>query len=311
MSAHDPAEPYEPPIAHTLRAIGTHTFDFGRQVAVMAIVNRTPDSFYDQGRTFGLDAAVLAAVAAVAAGADWVDIGGVPFAPGEALPVEDELERIVPVVRELRAATDVVISVDTFHAAVAEAAIAAGADVVNDTTALHDPDLARVVAGSDATLVITHSLAAPAGSGPRTQFSTPQYEEVEVEVAALLRERVDRAVAGGVREDRIVLDPGFDLNKNTLDTLRLARRLPVVADLGFPVLAAMSNKDFIGEILEAERPDRVDGSLAAAVFAIARGARIVRVHEVARSRDAVRMAEALMGWRAPANPVHNMGVANA
>ncbi|GAA2176453.1 dihydropteroate synthase [Agrococcus versicolor] len=311
MSANDPAEPYEPPIAHPLRAIGTHTFDFGRQVAVMAIVNRTPDSFYDQGRTFGLDAAVLAAVAAVAAGADWVDIGGVPFAPGEALPVEDELERIVPVVRELRAATDVVISVDTFHAAVAEAAIAAGADVVNDTTALHDPDLARVVAESDATLVITHSLAAPAGSGPRTQFATPQYDEVEVEVAALLRERVDRAVAGGVREDRIVLDPGFDLNKNTLDTLRLARRLPVVADLGFPVLAAMSNKDFIGEVLEAEKPDRVDGSLAAAVFAVVRGARIVRVHEVARSRDAVRMAEALMGWRAPANPVHNMGVANA
>jgi dihydropteroate synthase len=310
MTELDQHDPYVPPIAHPLRAIGTHTFDFGRQVAVMAIVNRTPDSFYDQGRTFPLDVAVRASLEAVAAGADWVDIGGVPFAPGEALPVDVEVERIVPVVRELRAASDVVISVDTFHAAVAEAAIAAGADVINDTTALHDPGLARVVADSDATLVITHSLAAPEGSGPRTQFAMPQYDAVEAEVAAMLRDRVDQAAAAGVREDRIVLDPGFDLNKNTVDTLRLARRLPVVAALGFPVLAAMSNKDFIGEVLEAERPDRVDGSLAAAVFAITRGARIVRVHEVARTRDAVRMAEALMGWREPEHPVHNMGAAN-
>ncbi|SDH56050.1 dihydropteroate synthase [Agrococcus jejuensis] len=309
MAEHDAHDPYLPPIAHPLRAIGTHTFDFDRQVAVMAIVNRTPDSFYDQGRTFGLDAAVRASIDAVAAGADWVDIGGVPFAPGEALPVADEIDRIVPVVRELRAASDVVISVDTFHAAVAAAAIEAGADVVNDTTALHDPDMARVVADSDATLVITHSLAA-SGDGPRTQFAQPTYLDVEVDVAVLLRDRVSVARERGVREDRIVLDPGFDLNKNTADSLRLARRLPVVCDLGFPVLAAMSNKDFIGEVLEAPKPERVDGSLAAAVFAITRGARIVRVHETARTRDAVRMAEALMGWRQPADPVHNMSAFN-
>ncbi|QCR18036.1 dihydropteroate synthase [Agrococcus sp. SGAir0287] len=302
-------EPYLPPIAHPIRAIGTHAFDFDRQVAVMAIVNRTPDSFYDQGRTFGLEAAVKASIDAVAAGADWVDIGGVPFAPGEPLPVDEEIERIVPVVRELRAASDVVISVDTFHARVAEAAIAAGADVVNDTTALHDPDMARVVAGSDATLVITHSLAADS-AGPRTQYGSPTYLAVEDDVARLLQDRVERAIADGMRDDRIVLDPGFDLNKNTLDTLRLARRLPVVCALGFPVLAAMSNKDFIGEVLEAPKPERVDGSLASAVFAITRGARIVRVHEVARTRDAVRMAEALMGWRQPADPVHNMSAFN-
>lgn len=309
MAEHDAHDPYLPPIVHPLRAIGTHTFDFGRQVAIMAIVNRTPDSFYDQGRTFGLDAAVRASIDAVAAGADWVDVGGVPFAPGDALPVADEIDRIVPVVRELRAASDVVISVDTFHAAVAEAAIAAGADVVNDTTALHDPDMARVVADSDATLVITHSLAADS-AGPRTQYGSPTYLAVEDDVAALLRTRVARAVDDGVREDRIVLDPGFDLNKNTADSLRLARHLPVVCDLGFPVLAAMSNKDFIGEVLEAPKTERVDGSLAAAVYAITRGARIVRVHETARTRDAVRMAEAFLGWRQPADPVHNMTAFN-
>lgn len=309
MAEHDAHDPYLPPIAHPLRAIGTHTFDFDRQVAVMAIVNRTPDSFYDQGRTFGLTEAVKASIDAVAAGADWVDIGGVPFAPGEPLPVADEIERIVPVVRELRGASDVVISVDTFHAAVAAAAIEAGADVVNDTTALHDPDMARVVADSDATLVITHSLAASV-AGPRTQLAQPTYLDVEVDVAVLLRDRVSFAIDQGVRDDRIVLDPGFDLNKHTADSLRLARRLPIVCDLGFPVLAAMSNKDFIGEVLEVPGPERVDGSLAAAVFAITRGARIVRVHEVARTRDAVRMAEALMGWRQPADPIHNMSAFN-
>lgn len=304
MAEHDAHDPYLPPIAHPLRAIGTHTFDFDRQVAIMAIVDRSPDSLNDRGRTFGLDAAVRAAIGAVAAGADWVDVGGMPFAPGDALPVAAEIERIVPVVRELRAASDVVISVDTFHAAVAEAAIAAGADVVNDRTALHDPVVASVVADSDATLVITHSLAADS-AGPRTQHGSPTYLAVEDDVAALLRDRVERAVAAGVREDRIVLDPGLGLHKSPADSLRLARRLPVVCDLGFPVLAALSNEDLIGEALEAPKDERVGGSLAAAVVAIMRGARIVRVHETARTRDAVRMVEALLGWRQPADPAHD------
>ncbi|GAA4159575.1 dihydropteroate synthase [Gryllotalpicola daejeonensis] len=302
---------YLPPLREPVRRIGTRTFDFSRQVAVMAVVNRTPDSFYDQGRTFGLDAAVAACVSAADAGADWVDIGGVPFAPGPALAAEEEIARVVPVVEAVRAASDVVISVDTFDARVARAALAAGADVINDTTGLHDPDLARVVADSDATLVVTHSLAAPRGAGPRTQFARPEYEDVVAEVAEFLADRVSYALESGVASDRLIIDPGHDLNKNTLQSLELTRRLAEIAELGYPVLAAVSNKDFVGETLDAPRGERVEGSLAAAVVAIMQGARIVRMHNVRESVAAVRMTEAILGSRAPAGElVHNMGEMN-
>src|SRR5690606_9381905 len=178
-------------------------FDFSRRVAVMAIVNRTPDSFYDQGRTFALEAAVGAVRAAVAAGADWVDIGGQPFAPGPEIPLAEELDRVLPVIEAARDSTGAVISVDTYRPEVARRAIEAGADVINDTSGLRDPALAEVVAGSDATLVVAHSLAAP-----RTAYPRPQYRDVAGEVAAFLRERVALALARGVPPERIVVDPG-------------------------------------------------------------------------------------------------------
>lgn len=297
---------YLPPLRIPVRTIGARTFDFSRQVAVMAVVNRTPDSFFDQGRTFALDAAVAACFDAVRAGADWVDIGGVPFAPGAPIPAAEEADRVVPVVTRLRAGSDVVISVDTFHAAVARDAIAAGATVINDTTGLSDPDLARVVADSDATLVLTHSLASP-----RTFYPSPSYDDIAGEVAAFLLERVERAAAAGVPEERIILDPGHDLNKNTLQSLELTRRLSEIADLGYPTLAAVSNKDFIGETLDAPRTERRDGSLAAAVVSIVNGARIIRMHDVAGSVAAARMTEAILGLRSPAYLKHNMGDVNA
>ena len=296
---------YLPPLRIPVRTIGARTFDFSRQVAVMAVVNRTPDSFFDQGRTFALDRAVDAAVRAVADGADWVDIGGAPFAPGPPIPVEEEAERVVPVVTALRAASDVVISVDTFHAEVARRAIAAGATVVNDTTGLSDPGLASAVADSAATLVITHSLAAP-----RTFYPRPHYDDVAAEVAAFLEDRVGRAMDAGIPEERIVVDPGHDLNKNTVQSLELTRRLSVIADLGYPTLAAVSNKDFIGETLDAPRTERQDGSLAAAVVSIVNGARIIRMHDVPSSVAAARMTEAILGLREPAYQKHNMGDAN-
>ncbi|WP_022882498.1 dihydropteroate synthase [Gryllotalpicola ginsengisoli] len=301
---------YLPPLASPVRRIGARTFDFSRQVAVMAVVNRTPDSFYDRGRTFALDRAVEAALAATDAGADWVDIGGVPFAPGPELPAEEEAERVVPVIRAVRAASDVVISVDTFRAEVAEAALEAGADVINDTTGIHEPGLARAVARAGATLVVTHSLAAVRGHGPRTPYPRPQYGDVVTEVAAFLEERVAYAQALGVASDRLVVDPGHDLNKNTLHSLELTRRLSEIADLGHPVLAAVSNKDFVGEVLDAPRGDRVEGSLAAAVVAITRGARIVRMHNVREAVAAVRMTEAILGLRQPAYLRHNAGDAD-
>ncbi|TAM66670.1 MAG: dihydropteroate synthase [Microbacteriaceae bacterium] len=296
---------YLPPLRSPVRTIGERSFDFSTHVAVMAVVNRTPDSFYDRGATFALDAAVRACLDAAEAGADWIDIGGAPFAPGPEVPVSEELDRVLPVVTAVRERSGVVISVDTFRAEVAQRCIQAGANVVNDTTGLRDPEIVRVVADSDATLVITHSLARP-----RTFYPRPHYDDVAGEIAAFLHDRVEYAVGLGVPESRIVIDPGHDLNKNTLQSLELTRRFSEIAALGLPTLAAVSNKDFIGETLNAARGGRLEGSLAAAVFAIVQGARIVRMHNVAESVAAVRMTEAILGFRAPAYLKHNMGEIN-
>jgi dihydropteroate synthase len=179
--------------------------------------------------------------------------------------------------------------------------IEAGAAVVNDTTGLHDPRLADVVADSDATLVVTHSLAAPRREHPR-----PHYDDVAREVVDFLARRVDVALAHGVREEQIIVDPGHDLNKTTVHTLELTRRLGEVAALGHPVLAAVSNKDFVGESLDRAKPDRLAGSLAAAVASVFLGARVVRMHDARSAVDAARMVEAILGWRRPVHAVHNV-----
>ncbi|WP_144711556.1 dihydropteroate synthase [Curtobacterium pusillum] len=290
-----------PDLREPVRTIGRRTFDFDHRVAVMAIVNRTPDSFHDRGATFALDRAVAAAVRAAEQGADWVDIGGVKFAPGPELPAAEEIERVVPVVSQLAAESDVVISVDTFRPEVAAAAIAAGASVVNDTTGLSDPRMAAVVADSDATVVITHSTAPSRQELPEP----PRYDDVTASVVSFLRDRVDRALAAGIPASRIVVDPGHDLNKNTVHTLELTRRLPEVVALGYPVLAAVSNKDFVGESLGRPRGERLAGSLAVATVSAMLGARIVRMHDVPESVDAMRMVEATLGWRDPVEARHN------
>ncbi|WP_035750077.1 dihydropteroate synthase [Arthrobacter sp. 35W] len=296
---------YEPPLAHPVHHFGARTLDFSRQVALMAIINRTPDSFYDGGATFALDAAVAASLKAVDDGADWIDIGGVPFSPGPALSAEEEADRVVPVIAAVAAASDVIISVDTFLPEVAARSIAAGAHVINDTTGLANPELAEVVASSGAHLVITHSLAKP-----RTIYPRPQYGDVVAEVADFLRRKTELALSLGVPGEKIIIDPGHDLNKNTLHTLEITRRFNEIAALGFPALAAVSNKDFIGETLNQDKVDRLEGSLAAAVICILGGARIVRMHNVAASHSAVRFTEATLGWRAPAYLKHNMGDVN-
>jgi dihydropteroate synthase len=278
-------------------------FDFSRRVAVMAIINRTPDSFHDNGRTYALDKAVAAIRAAVADGADWVDIGGVPFGTdGPEVGAEEEADRVIPVVRAARASSDVVISVDTYRTEVAREALAAGADVINDTSGLHDPALADLVASTGATLVITHSLASP----PRTPVLRPAYTDVVAEVAAFLADRAKVAMGHGVPADRIVVDPGHDLNKNTYHSLELTRRLGEITALGYPTLVAVSNKDFIGETLDVPRDRRLEGTLAALVACVIQGARVVRVHDVRAAVAAVRMTEAILGRRPPAYARHNL-----
>lgn len=284
------------------RTIRGRTFDFSRQTAVMAIVNRTPDSFHDRGRTFGLAAAIDAVDKAVAEGADWVDIGGVPFAPGPEVTVDEELNRVIPVIEEaIRRNPQVVISVDTHRPEVARHSIAAGAGVINDTSGLHDTAMAEVVADSDATLTIVHCLAAP-----RTAFPRPSYRDVTVEVAEFLRTQAGLAVRLGVPPERIIIDPGHDLNKNTYHTLELTRRLNEITAIGYPTLVAVSNKDFIGETLGLAQHQRLEGTLAAVVFCIIQGARIVRVHDVRSAVSAVRLTEAILGFRPPLAARHNL-----
>jgi dihydropteroate synthase len=283
-----------------LRRIGRRVFDFQRQVAVMAVVNRTPDSFFDKGATFALDRAVQACLRAAEEGADLIDVGGVPFGRGPLVDLGEELARVVPVVEAVAAASDVVISVDTHNAEVARRSIAAGAGVINDTSGLWDSDMVGVLADSDATLVLTHSL-----QPPRSPHPSPQYGDVVTEVAEFLREKVAVAVAGGIPRERLIIDPGHDLNKNTRHSLELTRRLDEIVAIGLPTLAAVSNKDFIGESIDREQGRRLEGSLAAAVVCIMKGARIVRMHDVPATVASVRMTEAILGMRGPAWEKHN------
>jgi dihydropteroate synthase len=211
----------------------------------------------------------------------------------------EELDRVLPVVQAARDLA--VVSVDTYRPEVAREVIAAGAGVVNDTSGLRDPAMADAVAGTDAMLVITHSLAAP-----RTPYPRPTYADVTCEVADFLQQRVQLALSRGVRPDQIIVDPGHDLNKNTYHSLELTRRLDEIARIGYPMLAAVSNKDFVGETLDAPQPERLAGTLAAVVFCVLRGARIVRVHDVRAVVDAVRMTEAMLGLRPPATARHNL-----
>ena len=289
------------PIHHFSR----RSIDFSRTIAVMAVINRTPDSFYDAGSTFGLDEAVSSAMRAVQAGADWIDIGGVPFSPGPELPWEEEAARVVPVIEAVRKQSDVVISADTFLPEVAQAAINAGADVINDTTGLAYPEMAQVVARNNVHLVLTHSLAKP-----RTVYPRPQYQNVVTEVRDYLAQKVQLALDSGIHASKIIIDPGHDLNKNTRHTLDLTANFEAIAALGYPALAAVSNKDFIGETLDLPKPERLVGSMVAATMCVMGGARIIRMHNIAESVQTVRLIEAAQGWRDPAYQIHNMGEVN-
>jgi dihydropteroate synthase len=278
-----------------LRTYGRRTFDFGRRVAVMAILNNTPDSFYDRGANFGLGAALAAGERALAEGTDWLDVGGVKAGPGPPVPEAEELERVVPLVEALRERTDAVISVDTFRPGVARRALAAGADVVNDPSGLRDPLRAAGAAEAGAGLVVMHT-----GGPPRTRPHRPAYADVVAEVRAFLADRTALARRRGVAADRLIVDPGHDFHKNTFHSLELTRRLGELADLGHPLLVALSNKDFVGETLDLPIDQRLEGSLAATALSVAAGANIVRVHQVQATVRVVRMTEAILGHRPPA-----------
>ncbi len=280
----------------------------GRPVAtdralVMAIVNRTPDSFYDRGATFE-DAPAMAAVRrAVDEGADLVDIGGVKAGPGSTVDTAEEIRRVVPFVAAIRAEhPDLLISVDTWRSEVARSAVAAGADLVNDTWAGADPELVPVAAELGVGIVCSHT----GGAIPRTRPHRVRYADVVAEVTETVVSAAERARAAGVAEDAILIDPTHDFGKNTYHGLELLRAVDVLVNTGWPVLMALSNKDFIGETLGVGLSERLEGTLAATAWSAAAGARVFRVHEVAATRRVVDMIAAIQGIRPPARTLRGL-----
>ncbi|WP_344825608.1 dihydropteroate synthase [Actinocorallia longicatena] len=256
----------------------------------MAVVNRTPDSFFDKGATFGFDAAMAAVDRAVAEGADLIDIGGVKAGPGDDVDVAEELRRVVDTVAAVRDRhPDIVISVDTWRAEVGAAVAAAGADLLNDTWGGPDPELAVVAAEHGLGLVCAHAGA----QEPRTRPHRVAYGDVLADVIGHVTAEAERAVALGVRRDGILIDPAHDFGKNTRQSLEISRRLDEMVATGWPVLVAVSNKDFIGEALGRPVDKRGVGTMAVLGVSAWQGARVFRVHDVAGARAALDRVAAM------------------
>ncbi len=261
----------------------------GQKTLIMGILNVTPDSFSDGGKFQALETAVARGLQMVAEGADIIDIGGESTRPGaKPVPAAEEMARTVPVIRELREKTDVLISIDTRKAEVARAAIAAGADIINDISALADPGMAAVAAETGAGLVLMHMLGTP-----ETMQNDPRYADVVSDVRNFLEERMAFAVAGGIAPEQITLDPGIGFGKTDEHNLALLNGIQALAAAGRPVLIGASRKGFIGRMLGGGPDGRLAGSLAVAAFSILRGAQILRVHDVKESCDAARLVDTL------------------
>jgi dihydropteroate synthase len=267
---------------------------------VMGVVNVTPDSFSDGGLYFDAEAAVRHGEALAAEGAAVLDIGGESTRPGaEPVAVGQELERVVPVIERL-ASGGRTVSVDTRKAAVAEAAIQAGARIVNDVSAFrHEPEIAGLVAGAGAHCCLMHML----GDDPRTMQDDPRYDDVVADVRAFLEERLAFAVAEGVREEHIWLDPGIGFGKTIDHNLELLRRIDEIASLGRPVVVGASRKSFLGRLTGRSARDRVAATVATNVLAYERGASVFRVHDVAPTVDALAVATATVTGRWTRTPI--------
>jgi dihydropteroate synthase len=264
---------------------------------IMAIVNRTPDSFYDNGATFGDQAAMDAVRRAVDEGADIVDIGGVKAGPGDPVDAAEELRRTIGFVAAVRENfPDLIISVDTWRHEVGDQACLAGADLVNDAWGGHDPELAAVAAHHGAALVCTHA----GRLAPRTRPHRVVYDDVVADVIEVTVGLAERAVTLGVARESILIDPGHDFGKNTRHSLEATRRLGELVATGWPVLVSLSNKDFVGETLDRPVGERLLGTLAATSISAWLGARVYRVHNVAETRATLDMVASIQGTRPPA-----------
>lgn len=257
---------------------------------IMGIVNVTPDSFSDGGRYDTVEKAVAHGLELVSEGAGILDIGGESTRPGAApVSLEDELERVLPVIEQLSRMAGVPLSIDTYKPEVMRAAIAAGADIVNDVRALQEPGALEIVAASDAGVCLMHMQGRP-----QTMQIDPQYEDVVHEVNAFLAQRLAVAEAAGIVRERVVLDPGFGFGKKTEHNLQLLRQLDTTLALGRPLLIGLSRKSVLGQITGGDVDVRLHASLAASVISVMKGARIVRVHDVKATADALKVAAAIL-----------------
>lgn len=263
---------------------------------VMAIVNRTPDSFFDKGRTFGLGAALDRVDQVVEEGAHIVDIGGVKAAPGIEVSAAEEADRVLELVEQVRARhPSVVLSVDTFRASVARLVLEAGADVVNDAWECPEPETLEVAAAFGAGIVCTHAGHLP----PRTRPHRIAYADVVSDVVETVTALAEKAVAVGVPRDSVLIDPGHDFGKNTRHSLALTARTSDLVATGWPVLMALSRKDFVGEVLDLPPDERLEGTLAATAICAWQGARVFRTHDVTATLRVLRMVDAVRGTTAP------------
>ena len=267
---------------------------------VMGIVNRTPDSFYDGGR-MNLDDAVAHALQLVDEGADMLDLGAVKAGPGPQVWRSEEIERLVPLVEGIAGKTSVPLSVETADPVVARRAISAGASIVNDVTALANPELAAACSETGAAIVLMHN-----GGQVRGRPRNPRYADIVAAVEETWTRLVETARSKGLDDARIVLDPGLDFGKTTFHSLALMRSLERLTEREHPVLVAASRKDIVGETLAVGVDDRLHGSVALAALSAHLGAAIVRVHDVKATVDAVRMVEAVEGGRQPAAPIRGL-----
>jgi dihydropteroate synthase len=268
------------------------TLTLGERTLVMGIVNVTPDSFSDGGMFLGTDDAVRHGARLVDEGADVLDVGGESTRPGaDPVDLEEELRRVIPVIEGLtKARPEVPVSVDTRKPEVARAALEAGARIVNDVTAGRDGAMLEAVADTDAGIVLMHMLGEP-----QTMQDDPRYDDVAAEVNEFLRERIEAAVFAGIAEERVCVDPGIGFGKNVEHNLALLRSVSALRLLGAAVMVGASRKRFIGVLTGADDPaDRLEGSLAAAVLAASLGADVVRVHDVAPTVRALRVADAIV-----------------
>ena len=282
--------------------LGRREFD-DTAMLVMAIVNRTRDSFYDQGATWDEQRALDRVRQVVEEGADIVDVGGVKAGPGEEVDAAEEIRRTAGFVARVREEfPGLVISVDTWRAEVGQAVCDAGADLLNDAWGGYDPKLAEVAAEYDAALVCTHT----GGLAPRTPPHRMSYDDV---VASAVRDTValaERAVSLGVDRRSVLIDPAHDFGKNTWHSLELTRRLDEMTATGWPVLVSLSNKDFVGETLDLPIGDRLSGTLAATVVSAWHGAQVYRVHEARETRQALDMVASIKGHRLPVKVVRGL-----